>query len=1067
MSVNEGGLIGAPVPLIASGPTDQRFNVVITGDGYANTTADQDKLAQIANGFAAALQQEPWWPVLGPSINVFLQPIWSMDSGVVLPTNNCADRRTYFDTTYCEDPNDPWPTITGETVDGLHALIPFTVHTIGITLNTGPQWGLGTTWGDFFYLGEGDWPVVALHEFGHSAFGLGDEYDGDSPPPNGEPPYPNLTIASTRETLKWRAFVDPDVPIPTVTNPSCGPGTENLPNPLGDPFKIGLFEGAYYRNCGAYRPAQRCKMNGDESDPFCRVCVEAARATVAPFANPAPNVELISSSPNLALDFGRVPFGQVMYRTFELRNTRVGFPAPVDVSLAGSHTGTAGSAAGNVGPQAAEVAIPAQAPGPIQATIQWQTVQKPFNASGSIAAAPVLGSTTANVQVPVEAAGSLSLSVTWTSAGPLPAGAINLDLTLYNPSNAVVAQAAAAVGTSETVTYTVPAGATGQYRLEITNSSASAASYAVSGQRPGYPVLDCVLRAPGGAQVASVSGTAPPASLSYTVPPGAIGTYTLQLTTAEGSTAYTANYTYPTPNSALPGPFLWAAGTETEFTLPAAVLDAASLRTIAIGLQAPDTPGVFDAAVLVTTSDPAHPSFQVTLHGESVPPEPVDSVLVIDRSGSMSEPSGAPDKTKTDAAIEAGRLYVSLLRDTDRIGVVRYNNESLDPGDVLLDMTQANAAGRAQAEGKLNPTDLNATGSTSIGAGIIRGSDVLDGGGADARAIVALTDGIQNTSPSIQTGRGHVQTKSPAQRVFAVGLGLNQLDSSFVEIASVTNGFAQITGDLGGANEFLLQKLYVQILADASGQTFVTDPRLFIPPGEEQATDVLLSEIDHEADFIVAVRKTKHHPKATEVWLEAPDGTLVAEADAGSMVNVTYEQREAHCFYRVQFPLFPNQPGSQAGRWRIWVANRSSGRDERRELLVCSPMCKARSDLLLEGELLQKSYTPGSEMRIVLKATIGGLPVKLGRGPTALVRTPGGDLIKVRLKESGDVYRGRFRATKEIGTYLVSTEVVATSPAGHDVTRYRHMTGVIFGRPRKPRSKPRPKPKRPHPVKPV
>src|SRR4029453_16742332 len=100
-------------------------------------------------------------------------------------------------------------------------------------------------------------------------------------------------------------------------------------------------------------------------------------------------------------------------------------------------------------------------------------------------------------------------------------------------------------------------------------------------------------------------------------------------------------------------------------------------------------------------------------------------------------------------AIEAARLYVSLLKDTDRIGVVRYNDLARDPEDILTGMRVANSAGKGIAAGVLTPANLDPDGFTSIGGGIILGSNVLDGGAADRRAILVLTDGIQNTNPDI------------------------------------------------------------------------------------------------------------------------------------------------------------------------------------------------------------------------------------------------------------------------------------------------------------------------------
>ena len=115
-----------------------------------------------------------------------------------------------------------------------------------------------------------------------------------------------------------------------------------------------------------------------------------------------------------------------------------------------------------------------------------------------------------------------------------------------------------------------------------------------------------------------------------------------------------------------------------------------------------------------------------------------------------------------------------------------------------------------------------------------------------------------------------METKSPRQRVFAVGLGLNQLEDKLAQIASVTNGVAHITGDLVGWKEFLLQKLYVQILSDAADEAFVKDPVNLLLPGQRLATPVRIGDVDVAADFIVVLRRTPVHP---EVHADLARGT--------------------------------------------------------------------------------------------------------------------------------------------------------------------------------------------------
>jgi hypothetical protein len=121
---------------------------------------------------------------------------------------------------------------------------------------------------------------LALHELGHSAFDLADEYPNwagcssgettqDSYPFGtlGEPVEENVT--ATLAPLKWNDHVDPATPIPSTSNPDC---TQCDPqaSPLGA-GTAGAFEGGRYHHCGIWRPEYDCRMN-NLGVAWCSVC---------------------------------------------------------------------------------------------------------------------------------------------------------------------------------------------------------------------------------------------------------------------------------------------------------------------------------------------------------------------------------------------------------------------------------------------------------------------------------------------------------------------------------------------------------------------------------------------------------------------------------------------------------------------------------------------------------------------------------------------------------------------------------------------------------------------------
>jgi hypothetical protein len=72
-----------------------------------------------------------------------------------------------------------------------------------------------------------------------------------------------------------------------------------------------------------------------------------------------------------------------------------------------------------------------------------------------------------------------------------------------------------------------------------------------------------------------------------------------------------------------------------SFTLPAPVFEAETEKLLFVAFTAPEVGGPMFASVMDVASldDPGGSPVAVNLQGTAVPPPPVDSVLVIDRSG--------------------------------------------------------------------------------------------------------------------------------------------------------------------------------------------------------------------------------------------------------------------------------------------------------------------------------------------------------------------------------------------------------------------------------------------------
>jgi hypothetical protein len=279
-----------------------RFTVVIVGDGFQQGQELQ-QFSEAAGNLVSGLLSEPAFTSLNSAFTIYRLDVASMDSG---PSNTGAcgsaavQSRTYFDSSFCtgSPPIERALYCNTQLVrDTVTASVP-DWHMIFTIVNSSEWGGSADIGGGVAIVSLNDMYIsMALHEMGHAAFGLADEYEywagcGVDPPgtrdhhPNVEPQQPNVTTNAT--ALKWNSLLPNPASVAGVfPNPDC---TQCLPatNPqLGTTWPdIGAFEGAHYYHCGAYRPQFDCRMRNLPAG-FCRVCSAEITQTLTPFAGPS------------------------------------------------------------------------------------------------------------------------------------------------------------------------------------------------------------------------------------------------------------------------------------------------------------------------------------------------------------------------------------------------------------------------------------------------------------------------------------------------------------------------------------------------------------------------------------------------------------------------------------------------------------------------------------------------------------------------------------------------------------------------------------------------------------
>lgn len=222
--------------------------------------------------------------------------------------------------------------------------------------------------------------------------------------------------------------------------------------------------------------------------------------------------------------------------------------------------------------------------------------------------------------------------------------------------------------------------------------------------------------------------------------------------------------------------------------------------------------------------------------------QPTDIMIVFDRSGSMGLPAvGAP--TRLEAARSAANLFTDLLEDgtSHRVGMVSFSTGASAPADLLL---TAIAAAPAAMNGAL--AGLSAGGSTSIGAGLQQAQATLAAGGNPRKAILLLTDGMENNSPMI----ADVQAGLGDTHLCAVGFGTpGSLDGPKLRDLAERQGGIYVSGP--GALE--LRKFFVDCFADIFDSFVGEDPIESLPAGQTASNPLIhVAQQDEKITFVLS-----------------------------------------------------------------------------------------------------------------------------------------------------------------------------------------------------------------------
>ncbi|MGC4074464.1 MAG: choice-of-anchor D domain-containing protein [Nibricoccus sp.] len=347
-------------------------------------------------------------------------------------------------------------------------------------------------------------------------------------------------------------------------------------------------------------------------------------------------------------------------------------------------------------------------------------------------------------------------------------------------------------------------------------------------------------------------------------------------------------------------------------------------------------PYMLSLTVAGTNHPTLPPPATVLLTGKCIPPIPLNSVLVLDRSGSMNESAGP--FSKITALGNAASIWTSLLRlETpanpglgDAMGLVKYNNTNQEYKPLQLLTT-------AHRDDILNNLDAAALGdiarlkpddATGIGGGMQRGADMLknnllEAAGTPSRkhVLVVMTDGIENRTPWILDVLPDLSSADSRLKIYSLGLG-EQLDIG--KLQSITNqspdhGFHQVSGDLVGAQRFDLNTFYFKIFVDSIDWQLVVDPTFAVNLGSTAAQLVDTAEVcssDLSAIFLI-MDEPGLRPYYDLHLIDPNNNVIVVGASVGG-VPVQVSERDNYRIVKVIFPD-PAFASSYVGEWKLMI----------------------------------------------------------------------------------------------------------------------------------------------------
>lgn len=229
--------------IIETGASNARMDYVFVGDGY--TAAEMAKWQADAKKVIDGFMADPLFAANRANMNVRRVDVASNQSGV-----DELDRGIYRDTAMdgefaCYNIDRLLCVNTTKVYNIVGSVLAPDQRDVIVVISNSTRYG-GSGGAVATLSMEASSVEIALHEIGHTAFAMADEYEYGTCNLSAEPTEGNVSLNGTR-SVKWGGLIAASTPLPTAAG--------SVPNGT-----VGTFRGGHYCSSGKYRPTENSRM---------------------------------------------------------------------------------------------------------------------------------------------------------------------------------------------------------------------------------------------------------------------------------------------------------------------------------------------------------------------------------------------------------------------------------------------------------------------------------------------------------------------------------------------------------------------------------------------------------------------------------------------------------------------------------------------------------------------------------------------------------------------------------------------------------------------------------------